>query len=290
MTESDPNTTDEIEHAHRTSLHSKNGWRENLRRVIFEADTTAGKLFDIGLLLAILCSILVVSLSTLQGITEKQLLLLQKIEWIVTILFTIEYVLRLICVENPKKYAKSFYGIIDLISILPSYIAILFPLAPNFAIVRSLRLLRVFRVLKLVNLLSESEVLYKAFWDARSKIVVFFATVLVVITIMGTLMYEVEHHQEDSGFTSIPQSMYWAIVTMTTVGYGDIVPETTAGKFLSAILILLGYSLIIVPTGFVSANLARTNKIYISTRTCKHCITEGHDIDAKYCKYCGEEM
>lgn len=265
-------------------------WREKLHEIIFEADTFGGKAFDVALLIAICVSIIAVSLETVPGFSKYQAIF-NRIEWTVTILFTIEYALRLICVRRPLRYIFSFYGIVDFLSILPTYLQLLGPGPSSFAMVRSLRLLRVFRVLKVVPLLSEAEVLYRAFWLARAKIVVFFAAVLVTVTIMGTLMYEVENRfDENSVFDSIPQSMYWAIVTMTTVGYGDIVPKTDAGKFLSAILILLGYSLIIVPTGFVSAEIVKRDARIISTRSCTHCIAEGHDLDAKYCKYCGEKL
>ena len=207
-------------------------WREKLHEIIFEADTFAGKAFDVGLLIGICVSIIAVSLETVPRFSDHQVIF-NRIEWTVTILFSIEYVLRLLCVRKPLRYATSFYGIVDLLSILPTYLQLLGPGPSSFAMVRSLRLLRVFRVLKVVPLLSEAEVLYRAFWNARAKIVVFFASVLVTITIMGTLMYEVENRfDEDSVFDSIPQSMYWAIVTMTTVGYGtSSLAPTQASSF-----------------------------------------------------------
>lgn len=272
-------------------------WREKMHEIIFEADTPAGKIFDICLLLAILLSVLAVSLETVEQYEEVYALQFEVIEWMFTILFTIEYVLRLMCVRSPRKYVFSFFGVVDLISILPTYFGILFPGSQSFAVIRSLRLLRIFRILKLVQFLNEAATLKRAIWESRTKIAVFFVTVLVAVTISGTAMYQIEDTFEvqnpslKNQFTSIPQSMYWAIVTMTTVGYGDVVPQTTPGKLISALLILLGYSLIIVPTGFLSAELAQVSpKKSVTTIVCKTCIAEGHDFDAIYCKYCGEHL
>jgi voltage-gated potassium channel len=185
----------------------------------------------------------------------------------------------------------SFFGIVDLLSILPTYLAWFIQGPRSFAVLRSLRLLRVFRIFKLARFLSEADVLSRAIWEARAKVVVFFSTVLIAVTITGTAMYEIESRMEASQFTSIPQSVYWAIVTMTTVGYGDVVPQSPLGKLLSALLILLGYSLIIVPTGFVSAELASSKTFRrTTTQACPHCMGEGHDDDASHCKYCGGHL
>lgn len=267
-------------------------WRVKLHEVIFEADTPAGKAFDVALLIAILVSMLAVSLETVAPVERRYGNLLVAIEWTITVLFTIEYVLRLVCVGNPWRYAKSFFGIVDLLSILPTYLSILLPGSQSLVVIRSLRLLRVFRVFKLTHFLSEAASLRRAVWQARGKVVVFLTTVLIAVSIMGSAMYLVENLDGPSSqFTSIPQGMYWAIVTMTTVGYGDIVPETVLGKFLSAILIILGYSLIIVPTGFVSAELVGAKITRpVSTQTCTNCVQEGHDVDATFCKYCGERL
>ena len=268
-------------------------WRTKLHEVIFEADTRAGKAFDVALLIAILVSMLAVSLETVEPIQRRYGALLVTLEWTITVLFTIEYVLRLVCVGNPWRYAKSFFGIVDLLSILPTYLSILLPGSQSLVVIRSLRLLRVFRVFKLAHFLSEAAVLRRAVWEARGKVVVFLTTVLIAVSIMGSAMYLVENADEPSAqFTSIPQGMYWAIVTMTTVGYGDIVPETALGKFLAALLIILGYSLIIVPTGFVSAELvgAKMATRPISTQTCGNCMHEGHDADAAFCKSCGTQL
>ncbi len=274
------------------------GWRNQLYVIIFEADTRAGQLFDIVLLMAIVLSIVVVSLETVQDVNDRWSALLSTLEWGLTLLFTAEYIARLSCVQRPLKYAVSFFGIIDLLACLPLYLALFSFESQSLMIVRSIRLLRVFRVLKMMRMLSEANDLYSAVWKSRDKIFVFLATVLVAVTISGTLMYHVERTGfgaeqpiAESQFTSIPQAMYWAIVTMTTVGYGDVVPQTAVGKLISAALILLGYSLIIVPTGFVSAEFrAQKHGKGFSTRTCPHCLREGHSPDASYCDVCGERL
>lgn len=278
--------------------------RNRIHEIIFEADTFLGALFDILLLLAIVASIVVVCLETVPGIGlsestgsdlpgkyEEQLKILS---WAFTIFFTIEYAVRLFCVRKPSKYAFSFWGIIDLLSFLPDYLLWIFSSGTlsrgSFSVIRALRLLRVFRIFKLGWFEYEAEDLGSAVWRARAKIVVFLTVVMIVVTVMGTLMYEVEHTAEGNQFESIPVAIYWAIVTMTTVGFGDIVPVTAVGKALSAILILIGYSLIIVPTGFVSAEILGMQQKNTSTISCPSCITEGHSTDAVYCKYCGELM
>lgn len=272
-------------------LPQARNWRRRLYVIIFEADTFGGKLFDVALLIAILLSVLAVSLESVEAIDQRYHSWLVGIEWVFTILFTLEYVLRLLSVRRPRRYALSFFGIIDLLAILPGYVSLLFPGSHSLIVIRMFRLLRVFRIFKLARFLSEAASLRKAVWDARAKVVVFLATVLIVVTIMATTMYLVEGRVENSRFTSIPQSMYWAVVTMTTVGYGDVVPQTVAGKLLSTILIMLGYSLIVVPTGFVSASLITTaQRPGPSARTCSSCLKEGHDNDAEYCKYCGGHL
>lgn len=269
-------------------------WRLRLHEIIFEADTRAGKTFDVVLLIAILVSIFVVSLETV-GEFDRYDDLFKTTEWFLTILFTIEYILRLVCVPRPGRYAASFFGVVDLLSILPTYLTLFDIGSRSLVVIRSFRLLRMFRVLKLARMLSEAATMRRAVWEARGKIVVFLTTVLIVITVAGVAMYVVEDTfaspEAPSQFTSIPQAMYWAVVTMTTVGYGDIVPQTDVGKLLSALLIMVGYSLIIVPTGFVSAELvsSRINRP-VSTQVCPHCMGEGHDHDAVYCKYCGERL
>ncbi|MEC7679113.1 MAG: ion transporter [Planctomycetota bacterium] len=277
-----------------TQRPEKEGVRTTLYDIIFEADTRAGRWFDIGLLVAILASITIVSLETVPAYQEKQRLMsiFWVTEWILTILFTLEYFLRLACVRHPIKYAFSFWGLIDLLSILPSYLTLLVGESTrSFVILRSVRLLRVFRVLKLWRMMNEADELSAAVWAARNKIVVFLAVVLVAVTISGTLMYHIEtlmsgNQGVESDFTSIPQAMYWAIVTMTTVGYGDVVPLTSAGKVISAALILLGYSLIIVPSTFVSAEIMQRKRIPTSAR-CHQCDAGEQREDATYCYRCG---
>ncbi|MCA9191778.1 MAG: ion transporter [Planctomycetales bacterium] len=268
-------------------------WRDNLYIIIFEADTRAGQLFDIGLLAAIVLSIVVISLETLPDLPSKWLIWLQLIESFLTLLFTAEYIARLICSPKPWRYAISFFGIVDLLACLPMYLAYFMDVdSKSLMIVRSIRLLRVFRVLKMMRMLREADVLKEAVWKARDKIYVFLATVLVAVTISGTLMYQVEQWGKNNQFTSIPQSMYWAVVTMTTVGYGDVVPHTPIGKVISTILILVGYSLIIVPTGFVSAEIQAQKRVLhdYNSRTCPNCMREGHSNDALYCDMCGHRL
>lgn len=269
-------------------------WREKLHEIIFEADTGAGKAFDIILLIAILVSVVTLSLETVELFSPYRQAFVT-IEWCLTILFTIEYGLRLLCVRRPLRYVTSFFGVVDLLAIVPTYLSLLLPGAQSLAAIRSLRLLRAFRIFKLARMLREASSLRQAVWESRGKIVVFLVTVLTVVTIAGPAMYVVENldwgsdSEVQSQFTSIPQAMYWAIVTMTTVGYGDVVPRHPLGQLLSAVLIMVGYSLIIVPTGFVSAELANL-KTSVSTQACPHCMAEGHDRDARHCKYCGDKL
>ena len=271
------------------------GWRDRLYDVIFEADTRAGQIFDMALLLAILMSIAVISLETVEYFKNSPLWMavFSVVEWALTLLFTAEYIARLLCVRRPLRYALSFFGIIDLLACIPLYLTFFSINSRSLVIVRSIRLLRVFRILKMMRLLREAHALRAAVWDSRDKILVFLATVLVAVTISGTLMYQVEYGAEGerSQFTSIPQAMYWAIVTMTTVGYGDVVPHTAIGKSISAALILLGYSLIIVPTGFISAEINAQKRSHDwNSRTCPHCLREGHATDANYCDMCGQSL
>lgn len=266
-------------------------WRVRLHEIIFEADTPTGKFFDVLLLVCIMLSVLAVMLESVNEIQSEYGEFLTAAEWFFTILFTFEYLLRLICVQRPRNYALSFFGIVDLLAILPTYISVLIPGAQSLVVVRALRLLRVFRVFKLAYFLTEAADLRKAVWDSRAKIVVFLATVLIIVVIVGSAMHMVEGGEEDTQFTSIPQSVYWAIVTMTTVGFGDITPQTPLGKVIASFLIIVGYSLIIVPTGFVSAELAgRKLKGEPSTQACMQCMREGHDRDASHCKYCGTSL
>ena len=268
--------------------------RERIHEIIFEADTLGGAVFDIALLIAIVLSIVIISLETVPEISAETRHWLAMAKWFFTGIFTIEYALRIYCVRRPWKYIISFWGIVDLLSFLPDYLLLFLGAdAHGFAVIRSLRLLRAFRIFHLGWFQSEAEDLGDAIWRARAKVVVFLTVVMILVTVSGTLMYEIENEilGEKSLFHSIPDGIYWAIVTMTTVGFGDIVPKTVAGKFLSAFLILVGYSLIIVPTGFVSAEVIEAQRRRrLTTISCPSCITEGHDADAKFCKNCGEVL
>ncbi len=263
----------------------KRAW---LHEVIFEADTPVGKMFDIGLLLAIIASVVVVSLETIEPLQARYGWWLKLAEWIFTILFTIEYVVRLLAVKKPSAYAKSFFGVVDLLAILPTYLSLFIPGTHELVVIRALRILRVFRVFKLGRFLREGDALWVALLAARAKLVVFAVTVLTIVTIMGATMHLVEG--PDNGFTSIPTGMYWAIVTMSTVGYGDISPQTPVGKVIASMLILLGYSLIIVPGSIITAEAVRRPPGPLSTQHCPHCGREGHMGDAVFCKYCGEKL
>jgi voltage-gated potassium channel len=260
--------------------------RRRLHTVIFEADTPGGKAFDVVLLIAILVSVVAVCLESVSSIRAKHGDLLRNIEWGLTIAFTLEYGLRLFCVDRPARYARSFYGVVDLLSILPAYLSLFFAGTQSLTIIRAIRLLRVFRVFKLGHFVREAQVLGRAFAASRRKILVFLGAVSTLMFILGTLMYLVEG--DEGGFTSIPESVYWAIVTMTTVGYGDIAPVTVLGKFIASVAMICGYAIIAVPTGIVGVELARASGHKpISTRACPSCGLEGHDPDARHCKYCG---
>lgn len=277
-------------------------WRILMHDIIFESDTFLGKAFDVSLLIVIMISIGAIALETVPSVNQNEpsLRMLERLELICTLLFATEYVLRLICSRRPLRYIISFWGIIDLLSFMPSLMTGFgAPTQRSFIILRSIRLLRVFRILKLMRMMSEADELSRAIWNARDKIIVFLAVVLIAVTISGTLMYHVENAVESeatpSQFTSIPQAMYWAIVTMTTVGYGDIVPKTTVGKCISAALILLGYSLIIVPTGFVGAEFSNSRSKSSkdagkNDRECPQCFKLGHPDDANYCNRCGAKL
>lgn len=269
----------------------KKAIKERIHEVIFEADTPAGKAFDVVLLAAILLSVLVVILESIEGLHLQYRWVFITFEWIFTVLFTAEYVLRLYSVKRPLAYAKSFYGIIDLLAILPTYLSLFFPGSQYLLTIRALRLLRVFRIFKITRFLRESNILVKALIGSRIKISIFMFTVLMIVLIMGSAMYFIEG-ANNPGFTNIPQSMYWAIVTVTTVGYGDIAPITVLGRMFAAVLMILGYAIIAVPTGIVSAEMIKANNSpdMITTQHCPHCQREGHDADAKHCKYCGEHL
>lgn len=261
------------------------GWRARLHEIIFEADTRAGKAFNVGLLLTIAASLVAVSLETVSPYGTEHGRTLRLMEWGFTLVFSVEYGLRLFCVQRPLAYARSFYGIVDLLAIFPTYLSVLFPGAQSFLIVRALRLLRVFRIFKLARFVGEMDVLRTALRQSRRKITVFVITLLTIVAIMGSLMYLIEG--DESGFTSIPRGMYWAIVTMTTVGYGDISPQTPLGQVVASVLMVMGYGLLAIPTGIFSAELIELTRKPVSTQVCPSCSAEGHDADAVYCKFCG---
>lgn len=262
--------------------------RKVLYEIIFEADTPEGKAFDIGLLCIILISITSVMLESISSVSKSYSEWLHHLEWIITAIFTLEYLLRIWIVKKPWKYIFSFYGIVDLLAILPSYLAILITGSHSLMVIRALRLLRVFRILKISRFIDESGLLIRALRASRTKIFVFLFSVLMIVIIIGTIMYLIEG--EESGFTSIPRSIYWAIVTITTVGYGDIAPQTALGQFIASIAMILGYAIIAVPTGIVSAEFSKQNKAEDSTQVCPHCLAEGHDQDAIFCKKCGHVL
>ena len=262
-------------------------WRHRLHEIIYEADTSSGKAFDLVLLVLILFSVLLVCLESVPSINNQYESVFNVLEWGITFLFSIEYLLRLIAVNKPLNYVFSFYGIIDLLSTLPKYISLFLVGSQSLLALRALRLLRVFRILKLTRYIGASNALAKALIASRAKIGVFLFSVLVLCIIFGTMMYLVE--SDESGFTSIPRSIYWCIVTLTTVGYGDIAPTTALGQFFAAIIMIMGYGIIAVPTGIVTAEFAEQNKkIDTNTQACKACMNPDHKDDAIYCHACGE--
>lgn len=263
-------------------------WRARWHEVIFEADTLAGKRFDIALLILILLSVLSVSLESVRSLREEYGTALLAIEWTLTFLFTLEYVVRLATVRRPLRYALSFFGIVDLLAILPTYLSFLFPGSQSLLIIRALRLLRVFRILKLSHFVGEARLLSAAMRASARKIVVFMGVVTTIMLIAGSLMYLVEG--EENGFTSIPVSVYWAVVTMTTVGFGDIVPHTVLGRCLATVLMMMGYAIIAVPTGIVSVELGAAARAANNTQACPACGAADHDNDARHCKICGAKL
>lgn len=276
---------------------SKPNWKTKLHDIIYEADTPAGRLFDVILLITIIASIVLVMLESIKSFDEKFHDFLNISEWIITILFSIEYIARIITVKKPIKYITSFYGIIDLLSTIPKYISLLFGGIHALAALRALRLLRVFRILKLARYLGASQLLTSAIKASRAKISVFLFAVLILCIIFGTLMYLIEG--ESSGFTSIPVSVYWCIVTLTTVGFGDIAPITPIGQFIAAIIMILGYGIIAVPTGIVSAEYTNQHKndkpgpldeVHLNSKSCENCLAENHKDHAGFCYNCGEKL
>ncbi|GAL68678.1 ion transporter [Jejuia pallidilutea] len=275
----------------------KKGWRTKLHDIIYEADTPGGKLFDLVLFIVIIASILFVMLESVNSIDEKYHNFLDISEWVITILFTIEYIARIITVKKPLNYVFSFYGIIDLLSTIPKYISLIFGGIHALAALRALRLLRVFRILKLARYLGASNNLVNALKASKAKISVFLFAVLIIAIILGTIMYLVEG--EENGFSNIPKSVYWCIVTLTTVGFGDIAPQTPLGQFIASLVMILGYGIIAVPTGIVSAEYTAQSKpkkqdthnnVSLNSQSCENCLAENHKDKADYCYNCGEKL
>ncbi len=266
----------------------RNDWRTVLHEVIFEADTPTGKGFDVLLIVSILASVAAVMLDSMGAVQLQYGRLLLVIEWVFTLLFTVEYILRLLCVGRPIKYAVSFYGVVDLLAIIPTYLSLVLPGSQYLLVIRILRILRIFRILKLVSYLGEARLLMQALRASGRKVAVFLFTVLTLVVIFGSLMYVIEGAA--NGFTSIPRSIYWAIVTLTTVGYGDISPQTALGQALASLVMILGYAIIAVPTGIVTVEMSQTFGRKVSTQACPECSAEGHDTDASHCKHCGSAL
>jgi voltage-gated potassium channel len=264
------------------------GWRLRCYTIIFEADTRAGRLFDQVLIAVILISVLVVMADSVQAIHLEHHQALTLAEWFFTLIFTLEYLARLACVRHPWSYASSFYGVVDLLALLPTWLALLVPEVGVLLDVRILRLLRVFRIFKLTAYVSEYQAIGQALRASRRKIAVFLTAVLMIVLVIGTLMYVVEGPA--NGFTSIPTSVYWAITTMTTVGFGDITPKTDLGRLIASLMMLLGWGTLAVPTGIVTAEMSYARRAAVTTRSCHVCLTEGHMPDARFCRHCGTTL
>ena len=263
--------------------------RTRIFEIIFESDTPAAKGFDIALIIAILSSVAVVLLDSVPSLHARYHTLFYALEWGFTLAFTVEYALRLYCLDRPFLYARSFYGVVDLLSVLPTWLSFLLPGAQPLLVVRILRVLRLFRVLRLMEFVGEGELLLQAMHRSKRKILLFLSSVTMIVTVFGSLIYLIE--PAEAGFTSIPRAMYWGVVTLTTVGYGDIAPITPLGQFVSALMMIIGYSIIAVPTGVFSAEVIRAMRVEShSDAACPDCGREGHDRDAKYCKHCGGEL
>jgi len=266
---------------------SQPGWRERWRVIIFEAETRTGRGFDVLLLVVIVLSVAAVMLESVESVRKEYGVVLGVAEWIFTAFFTVEYVVRLVVVTRPLRYARSFFGVVDLLSVLPKYLELLIPGSQSLLVIRILRLLRVFRVLKMVRHINGAELLLRALYLSRAKITVFFTSVVVLTVLAGTVMYLIEG--AESGFTSIPAAVYWAIVTITTVGFGDITPQTPFGQLVASVCMLTGYAVIAVPTGIISAQIAKLDGDD-TTDACPGCGAHGHLPDARFCRKCGEKL
>lgn len=258
--------------------------QHRLHEIIFEAETPAGKLFDVLLIVFIIASVAAVMLDSVQSIRQDYAALFDILDWVFTVVFTLEYIARLYAVSRPLAYARSFYGIVDLLAVLPGYISFIFPGAQYLSAVRIFRVLRVFRILKLAHYLDESDLLFNSIVASRKRITVFLMGVLTLVVFIGAIMYVIEG--EENGFTSIPLSIYWAVVTLTTVGYGDMSPKTSLGQAFSVLIMIVGYGIIAIPTGIVTHEMALQGRS-VSTRACPACGSDGHDETASYCKNCG---
>ncbi|MCF7503419.1 MULTISPECIES: ion transporter [Vibrio] len=267
---------------------SRQPLKHHLYVIIFGTHTPAGRAFDISLIVAIVVSLIVLILESIPSVMIEWSQQLRYIEYSFTALFTLEYLLRLYCSPKPKSYATSFYGVVDLLAILPTYLAIIFPGASFMGVVRLLRVMRIFRILKLVRYLQDSNILLRSLLMARRKILIFFSTVGILVVIFGALIFVIEG--PENGFTSIPHSIYWAIVTITTVGYGDMIPQTALGKAIASLTMLLGYSILAVPTGIITAELSNEMNSHKELVKCPNCNRAGHDSDAMYCKHCASEL
>ncbi|MDC6364950.1 MULTISPECIES: ion transporter [Flavobacteriaceae] len=275
----------------------QSGWKKKLHEIIYEADTPSGKIFDIALFILIIISVILVMLESIEEVDQHYHGILLALEWVVTIFFTFEYIARLISIKKPLKYAFSFYGIIDFLSTIPLYLSYILAGSQVLLAVRAFRLLRIFRILKLVKFIGEASQLQAALRASRTKIAVFIYVVLILSVILGTLMYLIEG--DEAGFTSIPRSIYWTIVTLTTVGYGDIAPQTDLGQFFATIIMILGYGIIAVPTGIVTVEFSKQTKgkqqqqhdiVHLNTQACTNCSAEGHRDDATHCYNCGHPL
>jgi voltage-gated potassium channel len=270
---------------------TKKDWLHDLHEIIYEADTPAGKLFDVVLLWVIVLSVLLVMLESVEEINNQYQSIFNSAEWVITVLFSIEYIARIVTVKKPFSYIFSFYGVIDLLSTIPKYVSLFFVGTQVLVAFRALRLLRVFRILKLYRYIGESQKLIFALRASRTRISVFLFAILIICVILGTIMYMVESYE--SGFTSIPRSIYWAIVTLTTVGYGDITPQSTLGQIIASFIMILGYAIIAIPTGIITNEVMKADgnpETTYTTVCCIHCSAEGHTANAKYCYNCGEAL
>ena len=263
-------------------------WQQKINEIIAGTETRLGKLFDIWLLVIILVSVVVIMLESVPSIQKHYAIEFIIIEFVITGLFSIEYILRIISTKHPLKYMFSFLGVVDLLSILPTYLGLFISGAKPLTVIRALRFLRIFRILELSNFTMGADTIIKALYASRHKIVVFIISMLTIVIILGAIMFSIE--SPESGFTSIPRSIYWAIITITTVGYGDIAPMTPMGQALASFIMLIGYSIIAVPTGIVLAEIVRGDKSRYKLHACSNCKQTEHETDAEFCKYCGEKL